>query len=142
MSVQDDAVPFREGDDDRPLAAIDWGYGADETSTPQTLRIAVPDVARATVVIAAIVSRDDPKRADRGQCWDLGSGQVIVPVLRDVDPLMLQSAGQVQVAGEDVAGLDRVGPAAIQRLTIPAVGRTRIKATEHRSASHRPELRR
>src|SRR3989442_11409146 len=135
MAFQDVAAPFRQGDDDGPVPAIEWGHGVDEPGAPETLQVAVPDVAGTPVVVAEIVGRDDAKRPDRGERPDLRSPEgVVLSMCMDVDPLPFQSAWQMQVAGEDVPRVERLGVARVC-LTVPAVVRTRIGAVEHGSSS-------
>jgi hypothetical protein len=79
----------------------------------QVPQITVTRVGLAPGVVAQLTRGNNPKRAHGGQCARLRSPQRVLAVPRVVHDLALASTWQIEIAHEDVAGIE------IARIAIP-----------------------
>jgi hypothetical protein len=84
------AALFRQGHDGGAVRAIQRRDRSDEAGVPKSFEIAVPKIAWAALVIAEVVGRDHPERADGRQRADLRPPQGVRSIVpRSVDPLAI-----------------------------------------------------
>src|SRR4029077_5890201 len=78
LTLEQRASAVGEGHQHRApvLVAVEWSNGPNQLRGPQSVEVAVPQIARAPTVGEQFVNRNDAEGADRGQGPPLGSAQL------------------------------------------------------------------
>ncbi|OFW08217.1 MAG: hypothetical protein A3H96_23680 [Acidobacteria bacterium RIFCSPLOWO2_02_FULL_67_36] len=107
-AVRFEQVPATLGQHDRMFAMSGDARCLDQPLFAEVSEVALTRIQRPIRVVAQVASRYNPKGADRGECPALGAAQRVFAIAGIVDDLAVATAGQIEIAREDIA---RVGAA-------------------------------